>query len=114
MRVLIACSILTVLVGCSSHDDDHTHPRTTPAECEPIVEACHPLDKGTGDIHECHESAESVWSAAECTSNKARCLALCVAPSDASGDTSTSDSATDTGGSSDGSSDATTDAASGG
>jgi hypothetical protein len=27
--------------------------------CERIVEKCHPLDKGPGAIHDCHEFAEA-------------------------------------------------------
>lgn len=95
MRFLLA-SLIALSIGCSDHDDEHQHTRVTPAECAAIVESCHPVDKGIGVIHECHETAESTWTAAECVSNRARCLAVCVAPSDSGGD-STSDTAPDTG-----------------
>lgn len=52
---------------------------SSPAECEAIVERCHPLDPGTGPIHECHEYAEAAGrTAAECTARQSECFAACV------------------------------------
>ncbi len=54
-------------------------PPGSPAECEAIVERCHPLDPGTGPIHECHEYAEaSGRTAAECSARQTECFAACV------------------------------------
>jgi hypothetical protein len=73
MRTLIASVFLVgMALGCGSS-------ASRPAECEAIVEACHPVDNGTGDIHECHENAEVKWTKDECVSNSARCSSLCKA-----------------------------------
>jgi hypothetical protein len=73
MKLIIGIAFCAAFAfGCGSDD-------SRPAECEAIVEACHPLDQGTGAIHECHESAESDWKKEECVSNSARCLNLCKA-----------------------------------
>jgi hypothetical protein len=72
MKLFIGIAFFAAFaVGCGSDDEKR------PAECEAIVEACHPLDQGTGDIHACHEMAESDWTQAECVSNTTRCLNLC-------------------------------------
>lgn len=47
-------------------------------ECDDIIAACHSVDPGSGDIHECHENAESVWHGLECANNKGRCVTLCT------------------------------------
>lgn len=70
-------------VGC--HSDDHDH-SDRPAVCAEIIERCHPLDLGSGPIHECHEGAESTWDEATCTAKKASCFAVCTAPTDGGGD----------------------------
>ncbi len=66
--------IAALLVAACGDDDDHGH--TTPPECEPIAEACHPSTTTEGQ--ECHENAEGVWTAAECTEHSADCLAKCM------------------------------------
>ena len=74
MKLFIGISFLAAVafgIGCGSSDDKR------PAECEAIVEACHPLDTGTGAIHDCHEKAESDWTQAECVTNTTSCLNLC-------------------------------------
>lgn len=68
-------------LGC--HSDDHDHDVSgRPAACVEIYERCHPLDLGSGEIHECHESAEATWDEATCTAKKASCFAACTAPTD--------------------------------
>jgi len=84
-HLMFAVGACLLVAACG--DDDVARP----AECEAIVERCHPLDTGMGQIHECHESAETTWTAAECTSNTAMCFAVCPEPidggdSDAGGD----------------------------
>lgn len=81
---LLAVFALTT-VGC--HGDDHDHDVSgRPAVCVEIYERCHPLDLGSGEIHECHESAEATWDEATCTAKKASCFAACTAPTDGGGD----------------------------
>jgi hypothetical protein len=72
-RRLVAVASAALLFACGGG----TTPR--PAECEAIVDRCHALDPGSGPIHDCHESAESTWSQAECVANAAICQAVCVA-----------------------------------
>ena len=75
MKKTIVC-LLAALVSLSPAcgDDD-----SRPAECEEIVEACHDVDPGSGEIHECHEGAESDWSRDMCVAMRADCLAACTA-----------------------------------
>lgn len=90
----LAVFVLTT-VGC--HGDDHDH-SDRPAVCTEIIERCHPLDLGSGEIHECHEGAESTWDEATCTAKKASCFAACTAPVDGGGDADTgADTGKDTG-----------------
>ncbi len=70
--------VVALAAGCAygfaaCGDDHKTH--VTPAECEPIANACHPSITPEGQ--ECHESAEGVWTAAECMQHEADCLAKC-------------------------------------
>jgi len=44
--------------------------------------ACHPVDTGAGETHDCHEKAESEWTSAECSANETRCVTLCTNPRD--------------------------------
>lgn len=60
-----------------------TTPADTRPSCTAIMAACHPVDFGPGDVHDCHENSESLWSESQCQSNSSRCAALCVAPADA-------------------------------
>ena len=53
-----------------------------PVECEEIIEVCHEVDPGSGDIHECHEKAEKDWTKDQCVSNGTRCKNLCKAAVD--------------------------------
>jgi hypothetical protein len=46
--------------------------------CEAITEACHDVDPGDGDIHECHEMSEE-GDAATCEAEYDDCIALCEA-----------------------------------
>ncbi len=77
MRTIIAVFFLTGLcAGCSKDEESR------PAECEEIVESCHEVDPGSGDIHECHENAEQTWTKDQCVSNGTRCKNLCKAAVD--------------------------------
>jgi hypothetical protein len=72
MKLLVASLlVLGLSSGCNSDDSK--------AACEAIIEACHPVDPGSGEIHECHENAESKWSNDQCVSMSANCLATCKA-----------------------------------
>src|SRR4051812_19471337 len=71
-----------VMVGCGTGT---TMPdaAASPPECEAITSRCHPLDPGSGPIHECHEMAEATTAtAASCMAQQAMCFAVCVAPAD--------------------------------
>ncbi|MBK7585786.1 MAG: hypothetical protein IPI67_37065 [Myxococcales bacterium] len=75
----VSLSSVLALWACSS-DEAAAHSHQTPDECVPIIEACHLIDDGTaGPVHDCHENAHEVWSAAQCTANGAQCIALCEA-----------------------------------
>jgi hypothetical protein len=78
-------AVLTLLVACS---DSTPAPAGKPA-CEAIYERCHPLDQGTGDIHECHEFAEAAATTNDqCVARRAACFTACTA-TDAGSDAST-------------------------
>ena len=63
--------------GCSDDPLKSPVPDTKPS-CTAIIDACHPLDKGPGAIHECHEEAEAdTATEASCTAKKAACLSTC-------------------------------------
>jgi YVTN family beta-propeller protein len=78
MRDLVIPVLLFTTVTLGVACDDHDHGGIP--ECEAIVEACHPLDHGTGKAHECHEAAEAAdATAASCQAISAECLAACGA-----------------------------------
>lgn len=60
--------------------------------CNDIIQACHQLDVGEGDIHNCHDLGHAATEDPPCAKVKAQCLAICVdeagvdAGSDASSD----------------------------
>jgi hypothetical protein len=84
----LALALPLFAAGCS---DDPAAPATRP-DCEAIVERCHPLDPGSGPIHECHENAEGASvTNAQCAATRASCFAVCVA-TDAGADAGSSDS----------------------
>lgn len=85
MKRLPSLLALVALALAACHGDDHDH-GTLPASCKEIVDRCHPLDLGSGPIHECHENAEGAWDDATCTAKKAACFSTCSA-ADAGGDT---------------------------
>ena len=73
MRTLLSTLFLAALVtSCGSSD-------SRPEECEAIVELCHPVDQGSGTIHECHENAEATWTKDQCVANTAMCTTACKA-----------------------------------
>lgn len=46
--------------------------------CERIAEACHEKDTGSGEPHDCHESAEAEGATDDtCAEIEAACLAAC-------------------------------------
>ncbi len=97
MKRLVSFLAVFAITTSGCHSDDHDH-SGRPAVCTEIIERCHPLDLGSGDIHECHEGAESTWDEATCTAKKASCFAACTAPVDGGGDGEVgADTGTDTG-----------------
>lgn len=82
-----ALGLALALGGCS----DDPPAETGKPDCEAIVERCHPVDPGSGPIHECHETAESRETTnAMCVAQRAMCFAICVAT-----DAGATDAATD-------------------
>lgn len=87
MRKLLSLMLpltLVFAVACGdddvADDDDDTDEHTSeyPA-CAAIIEACHPVDTGDGDIAECHSTAHGASSNAVCEPEQERCVALCEA-----------------------------------
>lgn len=90
--LLAAALVVLASAACS---DDHSHGTTSFATCLAIVDACHPVDPGTGEIHECHEAAESATSDDACVAKKDACLALCKAAPPVGADAGPVDAASD-------------------
>ncbi|MEZ4295827.1 MAG: hypothetical protein R3B70_12695 [Polyangiaceae bacterium] len=66
---LAAAALLLALPGCGN---------STEGSCERIVEACHEKDTGSGEPHDCHESAEAEDATdAVCADIEDACLAAC-------------------------------------
>lgn len=69
--------------GCDSSDDDeHAHAggngHTSPyPACNAITSACHEVDVGEGEIHECHDKAHAAKSDSDCTGIEERCVDIC-------------------------------------
>ena len=71
--------------GCDSHDEGgHSgtsgsggHSSPYPA-CNEITNACHEVDVGEGEIHDCHDKAHAATSDSDCTGIKDRCLQICA------------------------------------
>jgi hypothetical protein len=80
--------VLVALVGCgngTTGNDAGGHHAATPT-CDMILARCHPLDTGLGEIHECHELAESTAATAEadCMAMQTHCFDVCT-PADTGG-----------------------------
>ena len=86
-----ALGLCALVYGCSS-DEKTSTPTTENGEptspfptCQTILHACHPLDVGEGDIHDCHEIAhDDGASEAKCAAAKDHCLQVCVPDAGAS------------------------------
>lgn len=88
--LLLAMLALPLALGACKDD---APPTSAKPDCDAIVDRCHPLDPGSGPIHECHETAESrETSNAMCAAQRASCFAICVA-TDGGADASTDASA---------------------
>jgi hypothetical protein len=71
-KAAVLATLFAAFAACGGDDDGDSE---IPAECEEIAELCHESTTEAGI--ECHENAEGVWSAEECTENEAACLAEC-------------------------------------
>jgi hypothetical protein len=74
MRKLFAAAALAAVCACGS--------RVTPPQCEEIAERCHEpatSANATAEQRECHESAESKWTAGDCFTYHTRCFTACPA-----------------------------------
>ncbi len=97
MNLTLRMSLVALVSMLGACSDNTPAPAGKPV-CEEIVERCHPLDTGTGAIHECHEFAEdSATTNAQCTARRAECFTTCTA-TDAGGDAASDVSADATGG----------------
>ena len=85
---LLAASLAAVacVYACSDdHDHDHDHGassggHTSPyPSCNAITQACHPVDVGEGEIHDCHDLGHAAKSDSDCAPKKDRCLEVCNA-----------------------------------
>jgi hypothetical protein len=64
-----ACGVLAL--GCDPA------PPPFAESCQNIIDACHDLDLGTGEAHECHETAHDVATAEACDPIEVDCVAAC-------------------------------------
>ncbi len=96
-----AIAAITLAFGCSSKTnptpaadagEGHTSPYPT---CQLILDKCHELDVGEGDIHECHETAHDATSDAPCQAAKAKCDTVCVEKPDGGSDSGGGDAGHD-------------------
>jgi len=109
MRIPYLLATLGVTFTLGACKDDAV-PTSAKPDCDAIVERCHPLDPGSGPIHECHETAESrETSNAMCVAQHAVCFAVCVATDGGGGGGADASADAATGGA-----DASADAATGG
>lgn len=70
--------VTATLVGACSDDHSHTTDTGRPV-CTEIYERCHPLDPGTGPIHDCHEFAEDeATTNAQCGLRRTECFTTCT------------------------------------
>ncbi len=81
--VLVLSSLLFALAGCggtTTAANDAGGGGTNNPTCNEIMERGHPLDDGTGEIHECHEFAENpATSEADCVAMHDHCFTVCTA-----------------------------------
>lgn len=89
----LVVSLLVALAGCGGSTNAATDAGgggTNNPSCLEIMERCHPLDDGTGEIHECHEFSENVaTSEADCVAMHDHCFAVCTADGGTTGDAGT-------------------------
>ncbi len=81
MRSLLfaLCSLCLLALGCDGG------PPPAPESCQRIIDACHDVDPGTGEAHECHETAHDEGTAEACDPIEAACVAACEALANADG-----------------------------
>ncbi|HEY8432444.1 MAG TPA: hypothetical protein VIL20_28935 [Sandaracinaceae bacterium] len=71
-------AVLSLLaLGC----DDGSH-HDGAESCQRIIDACHDVDPGTGEAHECHQTAHDEGTAEACDPIEAMCIAVCQALAD--------------------------------
>ncbi|MBX3209423.1 MAG: hypothetical protein KF764_30600 [Labilithrix sp.] len=86
MAMATAATAALAWTGCDSHEEGghgsadggggHTSPYPS---CNEVVEACHEVDTGEGEIHDCHDTAHGAKADSDCAGTKARCLEICAA-----------------------------------
>lgn len=71
-------SLFALSTACGDdHDDDHEGEEALEGDCKAISDACHDVDDGSGEAHECHEVAHEGKSAA-CGEHVEHCLEVCA------------------------------------
>lgn len=72
--LLVLSSFALFALGC----DEGGHPHGAES-CQRIIDACHDVDPGFGEAHECHETAHDEGTAQACDPIEAACVAACEA-----------------------------------
>lgn len=85
-RFVLAASLAAIAcVYACSDDHDHDHGassggHTSPyPSCNAITQACHAVDVGEGEIHDCHDLGHAAKGDSDCAPQKDRCVTLCNA-----------------------------------
>ncbi len=73
--VLGSCVSLLALTACDG-DDGHHHGAES---CQAIIDVCHDVDPGSGEIHDCHQTAHDEGTDEACGPIEERCVMLCQA-----------------------------------
>lgn len=73
--LLLTAAYAALVVGLVGCDGDGHH--GTAESCQRIIDACHDVDPGTGEIHSCHETAHDDGTATACDPIADRCVMLC-------------------------------------
>lgn len=69
---------ITCLLGLLTACDGGEHPPGAES-CQAIIDACHDVDTGPGEISDCHDTAHDEGTAAACDPIEDRCVMLCEA-----------------------------------
>lgn len=77
MRTLLCLLGLSLAVLAACEDGGH-HDHTGAESCQRIIDVCHDVDPGHGEVHDCHNTAHDEGADA-CDPIEQRCVMLCQA-----------------------------------